>query len=117
MRISYHKDTDSLYVHLNERPTDESEEIAENTVLHFDANGNVTGLEVYSEASEKVDLSGVETRGIQSDRATIARPDTEVWRLVRARGYRRADRGYEIPHGLVQGAKKYGMTMDIQKVS
>jgi uncharacterized protein YuzE len=43
MRISYHKDTDSLYIHLKEAPTLESEEVAPGTVLHFDEDGGVTG--------------------------------------------------------------------------
>lgn len=73
MKISYHKDTNSLYVHLNDRPTAESEEVVPNTMLHFDEDGNVTGLEVYSEASEKVDLSGVEIAGLEDDQAPTAR--------------------------------------------
>lgn len=64
MRISYHKDTDSLYIHLNERRTSESEEVAPDTVLHFDENGEVTGFEIYSEAGHRVDLSELEIAGL-----------------------------------------------------
>lgn len=69
MKISYHDDTDSLYVHLNGAPTAESEEVADGTVIHFGENGGVTGIEVYAGASEKVDLSSVELRGLQNRRA------------------------------------------------
>jgi uncharacterized protein YuzE len=64
MRISYHEDTDSLYIHLKDTPTVESEEVAPGTVLHFDEDGNVTGIEIYSEASETVDLSTLEVPGL-----------------------------------------------------
>jgi uncharacterized protein YuzE len=64
MRISYHRETDSLYIHLKDTPTLESEEVAPGTVLHFDEDGGVTGMEIYYDASEKVDLSSVETLGI-----------------------------------------------------
>ena len=62
--ISYHKDSDSLYIFFKEVPTYESEEIAENTVIHFDFEGNVTGIEFYGEASKKVDLSTLKQMGI-----------------------------------------------------
>lgn len=63
MKINYHKDTDTLYIHFNERPTDESEEIAPDTVAHFDEDGEFTGIEFYAEASGKVDLEGIENSG------------------------------------------------------
>ncbi len=37
-------------------------------MLHFDEAGNVTGIEVYSEASEKVDdVSELEVSGVNVD--------------------------------------------------
>lgn len=62
MKIKYHKDTDSLYIHFNGRPTDESEEIAPDTVAHFDKDGELTGIEFYADASRKVDLDSIEKR-------------------------------------------------------
>lgn len=67
MRINYHEDTDSIYIHLTEAPTLESEEVAPDTVLHFDEEGKVTGIEVYSEASERIDLSTFEVLGLYID--------------------------------------------------
>lgn len=69
MRVSYHGDTDSLYIHLNGASTAESEEVADGTVIHFAEDGEITGIEVYSDASEKVDLSDVEVRGLENRRA------------------------------------------------
>ena len=65
MRVSYHEDTDSLYVHLKRTPTVESEEVAPETVLHFDEDGNVTGVEIYSEASDRADLEEIEVLGLE----------------------------------------------------
>ncbi len=65
MRISYHEDTDSLYLHLSDRATDESEEIAPDTVAHFDQDGELTGIEFYSEFGEKFGLEAVEVSGLE----------------------------------------------------
>jgi uncharacterized protein YuzE len=98
MRISYHKDTDSLYIHLKGTPTLESEEVAPDTVLHFDEDGNVTGIEVYSDAREKVDLSEVELSGIEDEQAPTSRVSCfwgslprsygEEWRKIGQRHFR-----------------------------
>ncbi|MGI8860707.1 MAG: DUF2283 domain-containing protein [Rubrobacteraceae bacterium] len=65
MRISYHEDTDSLYLHLSDRATDESEEIAPDTVAHFDQDGELTGIEFYSDFGEKFGLEAVEVTGLE----------------------------------------------------
>ncbi len=65
MRISYHEDTDSLYIHLGDKQSRESEEVAPSTVLDFDEYGYVTGIEIYSEASVLADLSKIEISGLK----------------------------------------------------
>lgn len=70
MRISYHEDTDSLYIHLSERATDESEEIAPDTVAHFDQDGELTGMEFYSDFGEKFGLEAVEVSGLEVNSAS-----------------------------------------------
>lgn len=82
MKISYHDDTDSLYVHLNGAPTAESEEVADGTVIHFGEDGEITGIEVYADASEKVDLSSVELRGLENRRAPIRKSRKVSGRLL-----------------------------------
>jgi uncharacterized protein YuzE len=86
MKISYHKDTDSLYMHLKETATLESQELAPGTVLHFDEDGGITGLEIYYGAKEKVDLSNVEVVGLETQ-AMEAQSQTGRWQTARTRKY------------------------------
>ncbi len=46
MRLSYHKDTDSLYIHLVERSGMEAREVASGIVVDFDANGKPVGIDI-----------------------------------------------------------------------
>jgi len=55
MKVSYFPDTDSLYIDLSERPSTESEEVAEGVVLDYDAAGNLVGIDI-DHASQKVQL-------------------------------------------------------------
>lgn len=70
MKINYDKKTDALYLHFNRRPTDESEEIAPDTIAHFDEDGELTGVEFYAEASRKVDLDSIESLSEQTSEDT-----------------------------------------------
>ncbi len=79
MRISYHEDTDSLYIHLSNRATDESEEIAPDTVAHFDQTGELTGIEFYSDFGMKFGLEAVEVSGLEVEN------EPEVFTLEGAR--------------------------------
>jgi uncharacterized protein YuzE len=55
MKVSYHKDTDSLYIDLADTPGSESREISEGIVLDYDAAGNLVGIDI-DNASRKVVL-------------------------------------------------------------
>jgi uncharacterized protein YuzE len=46
MRLSYDPDTDSMYIHLTERASKESDEVADGVVLDFDENGGLVGIDV-----------------------------------------------------------------------
>jgi uncharacterized protein YuzE len=59
MKFRYHKETDSLYIHLADKPSVESEEVAPNLVLDFDENGAVVGIDI-DHASKHVDLQSLE---------------------------------------------------------
>nr|MBA3423307.1 DUF2283 domain-containing protein [Rubrobacter sp.] len=48
-----------------DRATDESEEIAPDTVAHFDQDGELTGIEFYSDFGEKFGLEAVEVTGLE----------------------------------------------------
>jgi uncharacterized protein YuzE len=58
MKLNYHKDTDSLYIDLSSRPSTDSREIPEGIVLNYDANGDVTGIDI-DNRSNKVDFDEI----------------------------------------------------------
>jgi uncharacterized protein YuzE len=55
MRLSYDPATDSLYIHLVDRPSADSNEVAEGVVLDFDEKGGIVGIDV-QHASKHVDI-------------------------------------------------------------
>jgi uncharacterized protein YuzE len=55
MRLNYDAATDSLYIHLSERPSSDSDEVAEGVVLDYDASGALVGIDV-QHASQKADI-------------------------------------------------------------
>jgi uncharacterized protein YuzE len=55
MKLNYHPETDSLYIDLSERASVESREISEGVLLDYDAEGNLTGIDI-DNASTKVDI-------------------------------------------------------------
>jgi uncharacterized protein YuzE len=66
MRMSYDPDADAFYLSLMEIPEGavrRSEEIAPATVVDYDQDGNLLGIEVYAGVAEKVDLSHLVTKG------------------------------------------------------
>lgn len=56
MRLSYDRETDSLYIHLSEQPGADATEAADGVVLDFDAEGKLVGIDV-QHASRVADLS------------------------------------------------------------
>ena len=58
MKISYDKATDSLYIHLADRASVDSDEVKDGVVLDFDANGALVGIDV-QHASERADLDSL----------------------------------------------------------
>ena len=59
MKFHYHKDTDSLYIHLTDHASVESEEVAPDVVLDYDAEGTVVGIDI-DHASRLVNMESVE---------------------------------------------------------
>lgn len=55
MKSSYDKAIDSLYIHLADRASVDSDEVKEGVVLDFDANGALVGIDV-QHASERADI-------------------------------------------------------------
>jgi uncharacterized protein YuzE len=58
MKLSYDKETDSLYIHLSNTPSVDSDEVADGVVLDFDSNGTLVGIDV-QHASEKTYIQSV----------------------------------------------------------
>ena len=58
MKLSYDKETDSLYIHLSNTPSVDSDEVADGVVLDFDDNGTLVGIDV-QHASQKADIQSV----------------------------------------------------------
>jgi uncharacterized protein YuzE len=55
MKISYDKATDSLYIHLTDRPSVDSDEVNDGVVLDFDNDGALVGIDV-QHASQRADI-------------------------------------------------------------
>ena len=60
MKLNYDRETDSLYIDLNSRPSADSREIQEGVVIDVDAKGKIVGIDI-QHASEILDLATLET--------------------------------------------------------
>lgn len=56
MKLTYFKDTDTLYIDLSSQTSVESVEISENIVADLDNKGNISGIEIEN-ASNIIDFS------------------------------------------------------------
>ena len=65
MRMRYYKDTDSLYIGLNEKSSAESLEVAPGIVVDFDESNNIVGIDI-DRASKVLNLSELEISNIPS---------------------------------------------------
>lgn len=73
MKLSYHPDTDSLYIHLSEKPGADAVEIADNVVVDLDEKGVPVGIDIDANASKIVDLSRLETEGLRIAPTSVSR--------------------------------------------
>ena len=55
MKLSYHPETDSLYIDLAEKTSTESREVSQGVVLDYDSDGNLVGIDI-DNASKKLEL-------------------------------------------------------------
>jgi uncharacterized protein YuzE len=70
MKLNYYKETDSLYIDLSSKPSRDSQEISEGIVLDYDADGNITGIDI-DNASGKIDLREVILSKLPSEREAL----------------------------------------------
>jgi uncharacterized protein YuzE len=64
MRLSYHQETDSLYIHFTEKPGADVVEVSDGVVVDVDEHGVPVGIDIDANASKIVDLSRLETDGL-----------------------------------------------------
>ena len=63
MKLHYDKETDSLYIDLNARPSVDSREIQDGLVIDLDAKGQIVGIDI-QHASQVLDLATLETESL-----------------------------------------------------
>lgn len=66
MRLSYHPETDSLYIHLTERPGADTVEVTDGFAIDVDESGTPVGIDIDANASRIVDLSKLEVDGLHA---------------------------------------------------
>ena len=71
MQLNYHEDTDSLYVDLSSTPSVDSREVSDGIVLDYDAEGNLTGIDI-DNASRKIDLHRIVLNKMPSEVEALA---------------------------------------------
>jgi uncharacterized protein YuzE len=63
MKVSYFKDTDTLYIEFRKSEISETRDLDENTVLDVDAKGNICAITL-EHASERTDVRHLVAEGI-----------------------------------------------------
>ena len=63
MKLHYDRETDSLYIDLNARPSVDSREIQDGVVIDLDAQGQIVGIDI-QHASRIMDLATLETESL-----------------------------------------------------
>ena len=71
MKLHYDAATDSLYIDLADRPSVDSDEVADGVVLDFDADGHLVGIDI-DHASQRVSLTQLVLDRLPSKVETIA---------------------------------------------
>jgi uncharacterized protein YuzE len=63
MKLSYFPETDTLYITLVDQASVESDEIANDVIVDFDANARIVGIEI-EHASQTLDLTKLEAKSL-----------------------------------------------------
>jgi len=67
MRIQYFEDTDTLYLVFKEAAVDETRDLDENTLVEFDAQGNLVSMTI-EHARERADVANLSFQQIPAMR-------------------------------------------------
>lgn len=71
MKLHYDRDTDSLYIDLNSRPSADSREIQDGLVIDLDDQGQVVGIDI-QHASKLLDLQTLEAESLPATSLKLA---------------------------------------------
>ncbi len=71
MKISYDKATDSLYIHLADRPSVDSDEVDDDVVLDFDKDDAPVGIDV-QHASQRANIRSLSVLKLPLDELQAA---------------------------------------------
>ncbi len=63
MKLHYDRETDSLYIDLNARPSVDSREVQEGVVIDLDDKRRIVGIDI-QHASQILDLATLETESL-----------------------------------------------------
>ena len=63
MKLHYDRETDSLYIDLNARPSVDSREVQDGVVIDLDDKGRIVGIDI-KHASQNLDLATLETESL-----------------------------------------------------
>lgn len=78
MKVSYHPDTDSMFIKLKPGVEAEGAEVAPGVVLHYTPEGEVTAIDIDSEASKLVDVGRLEVEGLPVGISSPARQQSKA---------------------------------------
>ncbi len=68
MKIQYFGDTDTLYIVFREAGVDETKDLDENTLVEFDAKGNLVSMTI-EHARERTDLANFSFQQVSATRS------------------------------------------------
>ena len=71
MKFHYYPETDSLYIDLSDRTSEDSVEVAPGVVVDFDSEGQIVGIDI-DQASKVVDLGQLEARSLPLSNLSVA---------------------------------------------
>ena len=70
MRIQYLEDTDTLHLVFQETPVDETKDLDENTLVEFDAQGNLVSMTI-EHARERADVANFSFQQVPAMRPVV----------------------------------------------
>ena len=66
MKITYDPDADAMYIRFKDGPSDHTKEMDENTIIDFDKDGKVIGVELLFVRARNPNLLKLQTENIQA---------------------------------------------------